>query len=172
MLRPLSTRRRTLPPLPPFPPYGPPRGQNFSRRKATMPLPPSPACTLIVVSSISSSLSLVIVRNYSIANAPDKALLEVTTHSSFPRRRESTPRRIGFSPASKRPRRDSSLAVRPRVDRVLDPFRKTVKKFLAAAHAVCEGIGNSAGMTMVCKLNRWVRGRFLQTRLLAYNPRC
>src|SRR5689334_11565714 len=40
------------PPLPPSPPEGPPRGTNFSRRKAMQPLPPSPAFTLIFASSI------------------------------------------------------------------------------------------------------------------------
>src|SRR5260221_1135865 len=35
------------PPRPPSPPEGPPRGTNFSRRKATQPLPPSPALTRI-----------------------------------------------------------------------------------------------------------------------------
>src|SRR5215475_6425043 len=40
------------PPLPPSPPEGPPRGTNFSRRKATQPLPPSPAFTRIVASSM------------------------------------------------------------------------------------------------------------------------
>src|SRR5215471_8330381 len=33
----------TSPPRPPSPPEGPPRGTNFSRRKAMQPLPPSPA---------------------------------------------------------------------------------------------------------------------------------
>src|SRR6516165_8930924 len=40
------------PPLPPSPPEGPPRGTNFSRRKATQPLPPLPALTRIVASSM------------------------------------------------------------------------------------------------------------------------
>src|SRR5580698_8803780 len=40
------------PPLPPSPPEGPPRGTNFSRRKAMQPLPPSPALTRIFASSI------------------------------------------------------------------------------------------------------------------------
>src|ERR1700694_4471937 len=40
------------PPLPPSPPEGPPRGTNFSRRKARHPLPPSPAFTRILASSI------------------------------------------------------------------------------------------------------------------------
>src|SRR5881296_506484 len=40
-----------LPPLPPSPPEGPPRGTYFSRRKATQPLPPSPAFTEILASS-------------------------------------------------------------------------------------------------------------------------
>src|SRR4051812_6104766 len=35
----------TLPPRPPSPPSGPPIGTNFSRRKETMPDPPSPAFT-------------------------------------------------------------------------------------------------------------------------------
>src|SRR5579863_3281182 len=41
----------TSPPLPPSPPEGPPRGTNFSRRKAMQPLPPSPAFTRILASS-------------------------------------------------------------------------------------------------------------------------
>src|ERR1700682_2462908 len=40
------------PPLPPSPPEGPPRGTNFSRRKAMQPLPPSPALTRIFASSM------------------------------------------------------------------------------------------------------------------------
>src|SRR6266704_6178681 len=40
------------PPLPPSPPLGPPRGTNFSRRKAKQPLPPSPAFTEILTSSM------------------------------------------------------------------------------------------------------------------------
>src|SRR5271155_1567063 len=40
------------PPLPPSPPEGPPRGTNFSRRKAMQPLPPPPALTRILASSI------------------------------------------------------------------------------------------------------------------------
>src|SRR5580700_11144111 len=43
------------PPLPPSPPDGPPRGTNFSRRKAMQPLPPSPAFTRIVASSMNMS---------------------------------------------------------------------------------------------------------------------
>src|SRR5215471_3691690 len=42
----------TSPPRPPSPPDGPPRGTNFSRRKATHPLPPLPALTRIRVSSM------------------------------------------------------------------------------------------------------------------------
>src|SRR5256886_7483900 len=42
----------TSPPRPPSPPEGPPRGTNFSRRKATHPLPPSPALTRIRASSM------------------------------------------------------------------------------------------------------------------------
>src|SRR6516225_3705670 len=41
----------TSPPRPPSPPEGPPRGTNFSRRKAMQPLPPSPALTRILASS-------------------------------------------------------------------------------------------------------------------------
>src|SRR5205807_7822190 len=37
---------------PPSPPEGPPRGTNFSRRKATAPAPPSPAFTKISASSM------------------------------------------------------------------------------------------------------------------------
>src|SRR5712675_1923153 len=40
------------PPRPPSPPEGPPRGTNFSRRKAMHPLPPSPALILMIASSI------------------------------------------------------------------------------------------------------------------------
>src|SRR5208337_3386993 len=43
---------RTSPPRPPSPPEGPPRGTNFSRRKAMQPLPPSPALTRILASSM------------------------------------------------------------------------------------------------------------------------
>src|SRR5688572_823817 len=43
---------RTDPPAPPSPPEGPPFGTNFSRRKATHPLPPSPALTRMVAWSI------------------------------------------------------------------------------------------------------------------------
>src|SRR5687767_6453203 len=43
---------RTDPPAPPSPPEGPPFGTNFSRRKATQPLPPSPALTRMVAWSI------------------------------------------------------------------------------------------------------------------------
>src|SRR5579875_2455788 len=43
---------RTSPPWPPSPPEGPPRGTNFSRRKAMAPLPPSPALTRIRASSM------------------------------------------------------------------------------------------------------------------------
>src|SRR5215467_11660675 len=47
----------TSPPLPPSPPEGPPRGTNFSRRNATQPLPPPPAFTRIVASSMNIALS-------------------------------------------------------------------------------------------------------------------
>src|SRR5579885_3686679 len=40
-----SALKITSPPLPPSPPEGPPLGTNFSLRKATHPLPPSPAFT-------------------------------------------------------------------------------------------------------------------------------
>src|SRR5690242_16083006 len=40
------------PPRPPSPPLGPPRGTYFSRRKARQPLPPSPAFTRILTSSM------------------------------------------------------------------------------------------------------------------------
>ena len=43
---------RMSPPWPPSPPEGPPRGTNFSRRKAMQPLPPSPAFMRIFASSI------------------------------------------------------------------------------------------------------------------------
>src|SRR5713101_11170 len=42
----------TSPPSPPSPPLGPPRGTYFSLRKARQPLPPSPAFTRILTSSM------------------------------------------------------------------------------------------------------------------------
>src|SRR5882762_3498920 len=42
----------TSPPLPPSPPEGPPRGTYFSRRNAIQPLPPLPAFTRILASSM------------------------------------------------------------------------------------------------------------------------
>src|SRR3954468_16671741 len=47
-----SARAHTLPPRPPSPPSGPPRGTYFSRRKCAAPLPPLPACTSILASSM------------------------------------------------------------------------------------------------------------------------
>src|SRR5579863_1673512 len=44
--------KKTSPPLPPSPPLGPPRGTYFSRRNARQPLPPSPAFTRILTSSM------------------------------------------------------------------------------------------------------------------------
>src|SRR5471030_715347 len=44
--------RITSPPRPPSPPLGPPRGTYFSLRNARQPLPPSPALTRILTSSI------------------------------------------------------------------------------------------------------------------------
>src|SRR5690348_6303 len=51
VLRPSSATSQTEPPWPPSPPLGPPNGMNFSRRKLTQPLPPSPAWTLMIASS-------------------------------------------------------------------------------------------------------------------------
>src|SRR5262249_38063600 len=42
----------TLPPSPPSPPEGPPRGTNGSRRNVATPLPPLPARTSMVHSSM------------------------------------------------------------------------------------------------------------------------
>ena len=53
----LLATRTTSPPRPPSPPLGPPRGTNFSRRNARQPLPPSPAFTRILTSSINMELS-------------------------------------------------------------------------------------------------------------------
>src|SRR5215510_13354290 len=47
----------TSPPRPPWPPEGPPRGTNFSRRKAMQPFPPSPAFTRILASSMNIGFS-------------------------------------------------------------------------------------------------------------------
>src|SRR4030095_11060194 len=54
MLR--SATTHTLPPRPPSPPSGPPLGMNFSRRNEAQPLPPSPATTSIVASSMNFML--------------------------------------------------------------------------------------------------------------------
>src|ERR1700683_5552716 len=43
------------PPCPPSPPEGPPRGTYFSLRKATQPLPPSPAFIEILASSANTN---------------------------------------------------------------------------------------------------------------------
>src|SRR3954468_15459750 len=50
MLR--SATAQMEPPLPPSPPSGPPKGRNFSRQNEAQPLPPSPAITSILASSI------------------------------------------------------------------------------------------------------------------------
>src|ERR687898_1827593 len=42
VLRPSTASAWTSPPRPPSPPSGPPNSMNFSRRKLTAPLPPSP----------------------------------------------------------------------------------------------------------------------------------
>ena len=89
------------PPRPPSPPEGPPRGTNFSRRKAMQPLPPSPAFTRIVASSMN------IGNEHQKMNAepcqlPDRSLRAVV-------RREARP--TGFGP---RKSPGSSRGVRPR----------------------------------------------------------
>src|SRR5512140_3103173 len=48
----------TSPPLPPSPPEGPPRGTNFSRRNAMQPLPPLPALTWILASSMNMEIAV------------------------------------------------------------------------------------------------------------------
>src|SRR5258708_29318498 len=45
------------PPFPPSPPSGPPLGTNFSRRKLTQPLPPSPALAWILIWSTNMVLN-------------------------------------------------------------------------------------------------------------------
>src|SRR5580700_5692926 len=50
--------KTTSPPRPPSPPLGPPRGTYFSRRNARQPLPPSPAFTRILTSSINMGFGL------------------------------------------------------------------------------------------------------------------
>src|SRR5262249_60461215 len=47
----------TSPPRPPSPPEGPPRGTNFSRRKAMQPLPPPPALMRMMASSMNIAIS-------------------------------------------------------------------------------------------------------------------
>src|SRR5271163_1254815 len=56
----------TSPPSPPSPPDGPPRGTYFSRRKARQPLPPSPAFTRIVASSMNMGLWSFVVGHWSL----------------------------------------------------------------------------------------------------------
>jgi len=50
-----SVSKTMSPPLPPSPPDGPPKGTNFSLRKATQPLPPRPAT--IRTSQLSTNLT-------------------------------------------------------------------------------------------------------------------
>src|SRR5271154_4856987 len=54
----------TSPPRPPSPPEGPPRGTYFSLRKATHPLPPSPAFTAIFASSTNINPSLFVLPHF------------------------------------------------------------------------------------------------------------
>src|SRR3546814_10901984 len=51
VLSPSTASTHTSPPRPPSPPFGPPNSMNFSRRKATQPLPPSPLLVKIFASS-------------------------------------------------------------------------------------------------------------------------
>src|SRR5699024_7473717 len=51
VLKPSSTLNTISPPFPPSPPAGPPLGTYFSRRKAAIPFPPSPALTYILTLS-------------------------------------------------------------------------------------------------------------------------
>src|SRR6516225_1660946 len=69
-----------LPPLPPSPPEGPPRGTYFSRRKATQPLPPSPAFTKILASSTNTWESYL---EKSRRNAGLKALCSIRINEMF-----------------------------------------------------------------------------------------
>src|SRR5579884_423567 len=69
----------TSPPLPPSPPDGPPRGTNFSRRKAMQPLPPSPAFTRIFASSI----------NMNTQDSPQRAQRITKDHEDSRRKRPS-----------------------------------------------------------------------------------
>src|ERR1700683_383375 len=62
------------PPWPPSPPEGPPRGMYLSLRKATQPLPPSPAFIEILASSANTNHLLVrdAERAYADARSEDK----------------------------------------------------------------------------------------------------
>src|SRR5664279_4431623 len=71
----------TSPPWPPSPPDGPPRGTNFSRRKAMQPLPPSPALTRIFASSTNIEKPLLALKPFVLG------LFHTTTNFSI--RRES-----------------------------------------------------------------------------------
>src|SRR5690242_14240140 len=53
----------TEPPSPPSPPAGPPRGTLSSRRMALDPMPPSPAFTWIVASSMNCTARADLARN-------------------------------------------------------------------------------------------------------------
>src|SRR6202167_2690649 len=66
------------PPCPPSPPEGPPRGTNFSRRKAMQPLPPPPALTRILASSIN-------IRNQRVRNR-EQGVVSTVAHRQ-PRKR-------------------------------------------------------------------------------------
>src|SRR5215469_6752602 len=86
----------TSPPLPPSPPEGPPRGTNFSRRNARQPLPPLPAFTRIVASSINTVVRLrAVSENHACpADLPAIKLSNVLgTHTKAPAGAEAGPRR-------------------------------------------------------------------------------
>src|SRR5271163_3641719 len=109
------------PPLPPSPPEGPPRGTNFSRRKAMQPLPPSPAFTRILASSINiECLCVVVWRGHS---CPRNAAIRKTggvtaairSRSKVSRFRlerkslDSKPRQMNLPPSSERRGQTPSL---------------------------------------------------------------
>src|SRR5437868_13248623 len=83
----------TSPPLPPSPPDGPPRGTYFSRRKATQPLPPSPAFTRIFASSINK-----------VVTHPIHGIIHVGTGTPpvSAEQNEAHPRRMRCDPALQR----------------------------------------------------------------------
>src|SRR6476660_1006321 len=98
MLR--SATAKTLPPRPPSPPSGPPRGMYFSRRKDTAPLPPSPAWTSIMASSMNFMDSGLAGLAFRFALVEPEAFVAIAGSMAFPDERPSRFRKVVVVPAA------------------------------------------------------------------------